>query len=224
MVPEHCSHHSFVWQCSFEFLGLVGRMRVHPLFRLLFGLCICELYPSLVTSHDSVKKIIPLFPVALRYVKADSILWVLWKSFWYPPCTQLTVTLPVHDNSIQSTPQSLWKFFRKFWYHETFSMHALVNFLNEFISHNWLSSLTTFVMHISAPIPEFSAPFSHTTVTHNIITIYTTQSMMKLGCALSFCVKKTNHSVYLTAGGSGNDSVHVSSVITPTLHSKNVWG
>jgi hypothetical protein len=34
---------------------------------------------------------------------------------------------------------------------------------------------------------------------------------------LSFCVKKTNHSTYLTAGGSGDGSVHVSSVITPRL-------
>ena len=56
----------FFRQCLFEFLGLVGRMRVHPLFRLLFGLCIHELYPSLVTSHDSVKKFVPLFPVALK--------------------------------------------------------------------------------------------------------------------------------------------------------------
>jgi hypothetical protein len=30
---------------------------------------------------------------------------------------------------------------------------------------------------------------------------------------LFFCVKKTNHSTYLTAGGSGDDSVHVSSLI-----------
>jgi len=72
-------------------------------------------------------------------------------------------------------------------------------------------------MHISAPIPEFSATFSYTTVTHNIITLYTTQSTVNLGRALSFCVKKTNHSTYLTAGGSDDDSVHVSSVITPTL-------
>jgi len=82
--------------------------------------------------------------------------------------------------------------------------------------------LTTFVMHIIAPIPEFSAPFSHTTVTRNIITLYATQSTMILGRALSFCVKKTNHNTYLTAGGSGDDSVHVSSVITPTLSSENV--
>jgi hypothetical protein len=39
---------------------------------------------------------------------------------------------------------------------------------------------------------------------------------------LSFCVKKTNHSTYLTAGGSGDGSVHVSSVITPTLCSESV--
>jgi hypothetical protein len=38
------------------------------------------------------------------------------------------------------------------------------------------------------------------------------------------CVKKTNHSTYLTAGGCDDDSVHVSSVITPTLRSENVWG
>jgi len=77
-------------------------------------------------------------------------------------------------------------------------------------------------MHISAPIPEFSAPFSHTTVTHSIIIVYMTQSMMNISRALSFYMKKTNHSTYLTAGGSGDDSVHVSSVITPTLRSENV--
>jgi hypothetical protein len=35
-------------------------------------------------------------------------------------------------------------------------------------------------------------------------------------------VKKTNHSMYITAGRSSGDSVHVSSVITPTLRSENV--
>jgi hypothetical protein len=79
-------------------------------------------------------------------------------------------------------------------------------------------------MHIRVPIPEFSAQFPHATVTHNIITIYTTQLTMNLSRALSFCVKKTNHSLYFTAGGSGNNSVHVSSVITPTLRSKNALG
>ena len=48
-----------------NFVGLFGGMRVHPLFRLLFDLCIHELYPSLVTCHDSVKKFVPL-PVALK--------------------------------------------------------------------------------------------------------------------------------------------------------------
>jgi hypothetical protein len=77
-------------------------------------------------------------------------------------------------------------------------------------------------MHISAPILEFSAPFSRTTVTHNIFTAYTTQSTLSLGRALSFCMKKTNHSTYLTAGGSGVDSVHVSSaIIILTLLSEN---
>jgi hypothetical protein len=75
-------------------------------------------------------------------------------------------------------------------------------------------------MYISAPIPEFSAPFSHTTVTHNIITVYTTQSTMNLGRALSFCMNKTDHNMYLTAGGSGDDNVHVSSATTPTLRSE----
>jgi hypothetical protein len=98
------------------------------------------------------------------------------------------------------------------------------DFVNEFISDSWVLSLTTFVMHISAPIPKFSAPFSYTTVTHNVITIYMTQSTMNLGRALSFCMKKMNHSMYFTAGGSGNDSVHVSSVIIPTLCSENAWG
>jgi hypothetical protein len=41
---------------------------------------------------------------------------------------------------------------------------------------------------------------------------------------LSFCMHKTNRITYLTAGRSGDDSVHVSSVITATLRSENVWG
>jgi len=45
--------------------------------------------------------------------------------------------------------------------------------------------------------------------------------MVNLGRTLSFCVKTTNHRTYLKAGGSGDDSVLVSSVITPTLRSKN---
>jgi hypothetical protein len=77
-------------------------------------------------------------------------------------------------------------------------------------------------MHISAPIPEFYAPFSHTTVIHNIITVYMTQATMNLGHTLSFCMKEINYGTYLTAGGSGDDSVHVSSVITPTICSENV--
>jgi hypothetical protein len=65
-------------------------------------------------------------------------------------------------------------------------------------------------MHISAPIPKFFAPLSHTNVTHNIIAVYTTQSTMNLGRALSFCKKKTNYITYLIAGRSGIDGVHVS--------------
>jgi hypothetical protein len=57
--------------------------------------------------------------------------------------------------------------------------------------------------------------------THNSITIYTTQSTMNLGSALSFRMKKTNHSTYLTAGVSSIDCVHVSSAITSTLRSEN---
>jgi hypothetical protein len=76
-------------------------------------------------------------------------------------------------------------------------------------------------MHISAPIPEFSTPFSHTIVTHNSITIHMTQLTMNLGRALPFCVKKPDHSTYLTAGGSGDGSVHVSSAITQRLRSEN---
>ena len=228
MVPENCSHPFFVPQYLYEFHGLVGRMCVHPLFRPLFGLCIHKLYPSLVTSHDSVKKFVPLFLVALKKCQGwphSSSFVKVSQLFWYPPCTELMVTQSVCDNSIQSSPQSLWKLLRKFWYHETmFSTHALVNFLNEFIGHNWVSSLTTFFMHITAPIPEFSAPFSHATVTHNIITVYATPSMTNLTRALSFCMKKTNHSTYLTAGGSSSDSVHVSSVITLTLCNENVRG
>ena len=202
-------------------------MRVHPLFRLLVGLCIHELYPSLVTCHDSVKKFVPFFPLALKkrqgwphslsFVKVSQL-------FWYPPCTELVVAQSVCDSSKQSSPWTLWKSFRKFWYREmTVSTHALVNFLNKFLSHSWESSLTSSIMHISAPIPKFSAPFPHTTVTYNIVTIYMTQST-NLCRALSFCVKRTNHSTYLTAGGSGNGSVHVLSLFTPTLRNENVWG
>jgi hypothetical protein len=47
---------------------------------------------------------------------------------------------------------------------------------------------------------------------------------MNLGRALSFCVKQTNHSTYFTAGWSGDDSVHVSSVLTTTLRSEDAEG
>ena len=94
-VPEYCSHHFSVRQCLFKFLGLVGRMRVHPLFRLLFGLCIHELFPSLVASHISVKKFVPFFPVALKKRQGwpHSLSFVkVGQLFWYPPCTELVVT------------------------------------------------------------------------------------------------------------------------------------
>ena len=114
-------------------------MCVHPLSRLLFDLCIHELYQSLVTSHDSVKKFVTLFPVAskkgqgwphsLSFVKVSQL-------FWYPLCTELMITQSVCENSIQSSLRSLWKFFRNFWYRETtFSTQGLLDFLNEFISH-----------------------------------------------------------------------------------------
>jgi hypothetical protein len=74
--------------------------------------------------------------------------------------------------------------------------------------------------------PAQSLNFLHNSVTqlstYNVITVHTTESTVNLGRALSFCVKKTNHSTYHTAGGSGDDIVHVSSVITPTLRSENV--
>jgi hypothetical protein len=82
-----------------------------------------------------------------------------------------------------------------------------------------------FVVQENDAFSEHPVPFVlDLTVTHNIITIYTTQLTVNLSRALSFCVNKTNHSTYLTAGGSGDDSVHVSSVITPTLGSENVEG
>ena len=185
-VPEYCNHHFcstvFVW-ISWACWG----MRVHPLFRLLFGLCIHKLYPSLITNHNSVKKFVPLFPVALKKRQDWSHSLILMKVsqlFWYPLCTELMVTQSVRDSSIQSSPRSLWKFFRKLWYHErTFSVHALVDFLNEFISHNWVSSLTTFVMHISVPIPEFSAPFSHTTALITL-SLYTRHNRQWISAAL----------------------------------------
>jgi len=33
-----------------------------------------------------------------------------------------------------------------------------------------------------------------------------------------------SQNTYVTAGGSGDDSVHGSPVVTPTLRSENVWG
>jgi len=226
-VPEYCSHHFFVRECL-NFLSFLGEcVCIHclecfwslhswtvPKSRHQSRFC-QEIRPPLPSNAEETSRLTPFF----EFCESQSVFF-----FWYPLCTELTVTQSARDNFIKSSPRSLWKFFRKFQYRETFSTHALVDFLKEFISHNWVSSLTTFVMHISAPIPEFSAPFSHKTVTHNIFTISTTQLTVNLGHALSFCVKKMNHRRYLTAGGSGDDSVHVSSVITPTVRSKNVWG
>jgi hypothetical protein len=41
-------------------------MSVHPLFGPFLRLCIHELNPCLVPSHDSVEKFVPLFPEAPR--------------------------------------------------------------------------------------------------------------------------------------------------------------
>jgi len=75
-------------------------------------------------------------------------------------------------------------------------------------------------MHISAPIREFSAPFSPTTVTHNMHHMHDTIADESRS---HFVLQReeTNHITYLTAGGSGDDSVHVSSVISPTQRSEN---
>ena len=42
---------------------------------------------------------------------------------------------------------------------------------------------------------------------YHIIPVHTTPPTTNLGRTLFFCVKKTNHSTYPTAGGSGDDSV-----------------
>ena len=165
-------------------------MRVHPLFRLLFGLCIQELYPSLVTSHDSVKKFVPLYPVVLKkrqcwphslsFVKVSQL-------FWYPSCTELMVTQFVRDNSIQSSPRNLWKFFRKFWYCEsTFSTHALVDFLNEFISHNWVWPLSSCIsVHPSLNFLHHSLTTQLSLVT---LSPYTWHNQRRISAAL--CPRK----------------------------------
>ena len=190
MVPENCSHPFFVPQCLYEFHGLVGRMCVHPLFRPLFGLCIHKLYPSLVTNHDSVKKFVPLYPVVLKkrqgwphslsFVKVSQL-------FWYPSCTELMVTQFVRDNSIQSSPRNLWKFFRKFWYCEsTFSTHALVDFLNEFISHNWVWPLSSCIsVHPSLNFLHHSLTTQLSLVT---LSPYTWHNQRRISAAL--CPRK----------------------------------
>jgi len=123
-VPEYCNHHFcstvFVW-ISWACWG----MRVHPLFRLLFGLCIHKLYPSLITSHNSVKKSAPLFPVALKKHQDWSHSLSLMKVsqlFWYPPCTDLClwkfdtkVVLGVCGNSSESSDIVKWCFPRTHW-------------------------------------------------------------------------------------------------------------
>jgi hypothetical protein len=65
--------------------------------------------------------------------------------------------------------------------------------LFERVNQSQLSVVLDHLRHVHQwPIPEFSAPFSHTTATHNIITIYMAQSAMNLGRGFSFCMKKTD--------------------------------
>ena len=66
-----------------------------------------EIRPPLPSSAEETTRLTPFFEFCESQL------------FWYPPCTELTVTQSVRDNSIQSSPRSLWKFFRKFWYRET---------------------------------------------------------------------------------------------------------
>lgn len=84
--------------------------------------------------------------------------------------------------------------------------HALVDFLNEFIGHNWMSSLFSLLMHICASIPEFPAPIPRKSVTHNIITVHTIMYFCGLG--------SMNHTTDITTSWNDDYRVHVNSIAT----------
>lgn len=122
----------------------------------------------------------------LRY-SAKASLFLIWK-FWT-------------DYSL-----NLRKFVRMIWNCErTFLTHDMTDFLNGL---SWMSCSSPVVMYIYAPIHVFPAPFLHSIVTHSVIIVNTTQSMMNLGYAVS-CLLKTNHT--------GN-MVHIYSVTARAQH------
>jgi len=107
-VPEYCSHHFSVWQCLFKFLGLVGILRVHPLFRLLFGLHsrtvpksrhqsrFCqEIRPLLPSSAEEPSRLTPFF----EFCEGQSVALVptLSVTIWYK------VVLEICGNSLESS-------------------------------------------------------------------------------------------------------------------------
>jgi hypothetical protein len=109
------------------------------------------------------------------------------------------------------------------WCHKLYQQNSLTTF--------WTSSLVTIECrtwpHSSWTTVLPSLNFLHHSLTRlYLITLlpYTWHNQrLNVGRTSSLCIKKMNHSTYLTAGGSSDDnSVHVASVIIPKLCSENL--
>ncbi|GBN22125.1 hypothetical protein AVEN_26080-1 [Araneus ventricosus] len=64
-------------------------------------------------------------------------------------------------------------------------------------------------MNVGSPVFTFSAPFTHNTITHTVLTKYSAHSSVNFSSIISFCLKKTNNNSQLAFGGSINSASHV---------------
>ena len=64
---------------------------------------------------------------------------------------------------------------------------------------------------------KLSAPFSYTTITHKIVAINITHSMMNFGCIMPFGEKKANYGAHFTLGGRFDYIRHVITLVTQQL-------
>lgn len=81
----------------------------------------------------------------------------------------------------------------------TFLPNQLVNLVNQIFCSDQLSALTTLVC---STFCEFPTPFSHSTITHTVLTIHYTDPAMNFRSTRLFSLKKTNNTTLLTTRGS----------------------
>lgn len=129
----------------FKFPGVVWRMSVYPLLELVLCLCINQMNPHFVSSHDSFKKFNPLLLVAQK----ECLIWV--NSYFCEHQSVLLVPTTHRTRGNQSLLDHLKRATPQIWRNASerseivkwhFFTHNLVRFFNKFIGHNYVSSLS----------------------------------------------------------------------------------